>query len=101
MRVLVDINIFEDIIRKRDNWEGSLEILEMAKNKKFQGFISALTIPIIYFLRKIPDIEAREKVKEVTKDFEIVDLTARVINKALNDNDFNDFEDFNIIQQLK
>jgi len=93
MMMLVDVNIFEDVIRKRDKWEGSLEILEMVRTKKVKGYISVLTLPIIYFLRKMPDKDAREKVKRVTRGFEIIDLTSEIAKNAMDDEAFNDFED--------
>lgn len=67
--ILGDINIFEDVIRKRDGWVASLEVLNRVRNKKVNGFVSALTVPVLYFLRKLPDREAREKVKEITLGF--------------------------------
>ncbi len=91
--MLVDINIFEDVIRKRDKWRGSLEILEIVRTKKIEGYISVLTLPVIYFLRKMPDKEAREKVKRATRGFEIIDLTSEIAKSAMNDEAFNDFED--------
>jgi predicted nucleic acid-binding protein len=90
---LVDINIFEDVIRKRGNWEGSPEILERVRNKSIKGYISVLSIPLIYFLRKMPDKEAREKVRKITSGFEIIDLTSKIAKNAMNDENFNDFED--------
>jgi len=93
MKMLVDINVFEDVIRKRDKWEGSLEILEMVRKNRIEGYISVLTIPVIYFLRKMPDKEAREKVRKITRGFEVIDLTSKIAKSAMDDTNFNDFED--------
>lgn len=91
--ILVDVNIFEDVIRKRKGWEGSLAVLSKVRSKSIKGFISALTIPILYFLRKLPDSEARAKVKQIIQGFEIVDLTSERIADAMDDERFADFED--------
>ena len=66
--LLVDINIFEDVIRK-------------------------LTVPVLYFLRRLPDRKARKKVKETIQGFGIIDLTSEIVNDAMNDWEFADFED--------
>ncbi|MFQ6121063.1 MAG: type II toxin-antitoxin system VapC family toxin [Methanosarcinales archaeon] len=71
----------------------SLEVLNRVKNKKVNGFISALSVPVLYFLRKLPDREAREKVKKITIGFNIINLTSEIIENAMNDTEFNDFED--------
>jgi hypothetical protein len=83
--ILVDVNIFEDVIRKRGGWEGSLAVLNEVRSEGIKGFISALTIPILYFLRKLPDSEARAKVKQIIQSFEIVDLTSKIIADAMDD----------------
>lgn len=92
---LVDINIFEDVIRRRKDWEGSLCILSEVRKGKIKGFISALTIPIIYFLRpkSLTEKERREKVKEVKDGFEIIDLSAQIIEDSITDIKLFDFED--------
>jgi len=91
--IFVDVNIFEDVIRKRKGWKGSLAVLSQVRNKGIKGFISALTIPVLYFLRKLPDAAARAKVKQIIKGFEIVDLTSEIIADAMDDRKFVDFED--------
>ncbi len=94
--MLVDINIFEDVIRKREGWIESSEILTKVKNKEIKGHISALTPPIIYFLRirdKFTDEDAREEMDKITQHFEIISLTADILGEAKNNKNFTDFED--------
>ncbi len=91
--ILVDINVFEDVIRRREGWEGSFGVLSKVKDKSEKGFISALTVPVLYFLRRLPDRKARKKVKETIQGFEIIDLTSEIVNDAMNDWEFADFED--------
>ncbi len=94
--ILVDINIFEDVIRKRKGWIKSSGVLVKVRKKEINGYVSALTPPIIYFLRirdKFTDAGAREKMDKITQGFEIIPLTAGILQKAKNDANFNDFED--------
>jgi len=41
--ILVDVNIFMDIFRRRKGWTYSLEITNRVRNRKIKGHISALT----------------------------------------------------------
>jgi len=94
--ILVDVNIFEDVIRKREGWIGSSEVSTKVRNKEIKGHISALTPPIIYFLRikdNFTDEDAREEMDKITQDFEIISLTPDIIREAKNDTNFDDFED--------
>jgi predicted nucleic acid-binding protein len=91
--ILVDINVFEDVIRKREGWEGSFGVLNKVRSEDVAGGISALTVPVLYFLRRLPDRKARKKVKETIQGFGIIDLTSEIINDAMNDWEFVDFED--------
>jgi len=52
MKLLVDANVFIDIQRKREDWKASFAIVESVVNGRNQGYISALTPAIIYFLRR-------------------------------------------------
>ena len=52
MKILVDVNVFIDVMTKRANWEGSLRILNLVrKSPAVEGWTSALTIPLLYFFR--------------------------------------------------
>ncbi len=52
MKILVDVNLFIDVITKRANWDRSLQVLNLArKADEIEGWISALTFPLIYFFR--------------------------------------------------
>ena len=55
MNILVDINVFEDVFRQRQGWEASLTVLNYVRNGQVVGYVSALTPPILYFLRSIFD----------------------------------------------
>jgi predicted nucleic acid-binding protein len=46
LKILVDVNVFIDVMTKRDNWEGSLRVLNLVrKSPAVEGWTSALTVP--------------------------------------------------------
>lgn len=54
MRLMIDTNIFLDVLLKREQFfEQSREVLKLCENKKIQGFVSATSITdIFYIIRK-------------------------------------------------
>jgi predicted nucleic acid-binding protein len=85
MKILVDINIFMDAMKKRKGWLESTRVINLVKNKKLEGFISALTPPIIYFhrLRFLGEINSRATTKKWTEKFKIVPLTEKILTQSL------------------
>jgi hypothetical protein len=52
VKILVDVNVFIDVMTKRANWEGSLRILNLVRRSPdVEGWASALTVPLLYFFR--------------------------------------------------
>ena len=95
MRLLVDVNIFIDVLTKRMNWEGSLGVLHVVRQSSdVEGWISALTIPLLYFfrLRVAEEMQARADVQTAVKGFRLVPLSQDIIDKALL-SALPDFED--------
>lgn len=91
---LIDINIFMDVFEQRTGWEASLEVLSHIRQKKEKGCISALTIPILHYLRSkyFSDKKARDDVQEITAGFIILPLNKKTITQAFASS-FSDFED--------
>jgi hypothetical protein len=85
MKVDVDINVFMDILTKRSGWTESLATIKILKTNRIQGYISALTIAVLYFLRvrAVGEMQARSECNLMTKDFKTVPLTRKIINAAL------------------
>lgn len=78
IRLLVDVNVFIDVITKRMNWEGSLRVVNLVRQSpEIEGWISALTIPLLYFfrLRVVEEGQARIDAQETVKGFRLVPLT--------------------------
>ena len=94
-RILVDINIFIDIIEKRRDWQNSLAVVTAVDRGSFQGYISALTKIILYFRRARirSDAVARTEVKDIVASFNLIPLNESILNEAFADTNFDDVED--------
>lgn len=95
MKVFIDVNVFIDILRKRKDWEGSLETLSVVENNKnLEGYISALTPSIIYFVQsvRIGENKTREDISKIIKNIKIIPLTD-VINRESISCELPEFED--------
>ena len=95
MKILVDVNLFIDVITKRANWDRSLQVLNLArKADEIEGWISVLTFPLIYLfrLRVVDEPQARTDTQAAVKGFQIIPLTQEIIDKAVASS-LPDFED--------
>ena len=95
MKVVVDVNIFIDVMTKRSNWQTSLRVLSLVRRAPdVEGWIAALTIPLLYFfrLRVTDEKQARADTQVAVKGFRLVPLTQDIIDKALA-SALPDFED--------
>ena len=95
MRILVDVNIFIDVQRRRRNWNASYSVLKTVIDGKNEGFISALTPAIIYFLRReiTPEGQARQETLDAIDGFRTIDLTESLIQAAFGEKRVEDVED--------
>lgn len=89
----VDANIFIDVARKRKRWKASA--LALTEIKRINGFVSSLTVAIIYFikLRTMPPLKARQETRELIEGLRIVAVTSEVIIQALDNAAIEDLED--------
>lgn len=94
MKVLIDINIFMDVLTKRAGWFESFTTIDALKPQGVTGHISALTMAVLQFLRlkKVGEMQARNEVRTITQDFEIAPLTRQIIIDAF-DSSLPEFED--------
>lgn len=95
-RILIDTNIILDLLaRRKDFYLGSKRIFSLADNGQIDLFISTLSIAnshyILYKMFKI------KKAKEILGKFKVlvnsISLSDKIIELALNDSNFRDFED--------
>lgn len=97
MKVLLDVNIFMDVLQARRGVQASLKVISLLqKPGEHRGYVSVLTIPILYYLlisRDYSDQEARACVQRITQGFIPVNLTGKLIQKAFVEDKIPDFED--------
>lgn len=91
--IFVDVNVVEDVLEKRRGWRKSLAVLTLVRKGTVQGYLSALTVPVLYFLQRNPDVPARRNVLTATAGFKILDLTSDLLTAAFKEKRIPDFED--------
>lgn len=95
-RVLIDTNIVIDLLAKREPfYKGAARLFSMADKQKLKLSISALTFANTnYILSRLKSIqEAREILRRFRVLVNVLPLTDKTIDLALNDSNFKDFED--------
>ena len=86
MKIFIDVNIFIDVMTKRNGWAESLRVVNLARSsREIDGSTSALTLPLIYFFRHrvVDEIQARKDAQAILKNIELVPLTQAIIARAL------------------
>jgi predicted nucleic acid-binding protein len=93
--VFVDVNIFVDVSEKRQGWNNSFAVIVGIRKEKYKGYISAFTVPILYFrrIRVESDKEARNNVWKLINGHNIIELNESILEKARQDSKFRDYED--------
>lgn len=95
-KAFVDANVFLDVLQIRKNWESSLKLVNSVRERKVNGYVSTLTVAILYFLCRrdgLSDNQSRRDVGDSISGFEILGLDGKHVMAALADKGFNDFED--------
>ena len=95
MRAFFDINVLVDVLVRRAGWRDSLALIQKVRNGEIEGYVSALTVAIVYFLRarSLPEVESKEITKGIVRGFRILSLTEDVVTRALDEERIKDFED--------
>lgn len=95
-RVLLDTNIIIDLLAKREPFDQDARMLfSFADKEKVILYTSALSIANLSYvlLRKRKPEETKQILRKLKLLVGILSLDEKIINLALNDNEFNDFED--------
>lgn len=92
MKILIDTNIFLDLILKRDGFEEALVILNSCNENIFTGFVADITLLNIDYIafKQVKDV--KEFLKVVNETFKVVGADNEIFKLALN-LDNNDLED--------
>lgn len=94
--VLVDTNIVIDLLAKRKGFcDEAAELFSLSDKKKVKLVISSLTFANTNYVlsNQKTSKEAREILRKFKVLVEIVNLDDKIIELALSDDDFMDFED--------
>jgi len=95
-KLLIDTNIVIDLLAKRDpGYSYAAQIFSLGDKKQIQLSVSALTIANTNYL--LLKLKPHNEVKSILRKFkllvDVLSLDDKIINLALNDTDFKDFED--------
>ncbi|MEL6718974.1 MAG: PIN domain-containing protein [Bacteroidota bacterium] len=94
-KLFIDTNIVLDLLAKRTDYLSAAKLFSLGDNGEVTLYVSSLSFAnMSYILRKLL---GREKTIKVLRDLELVvsitDLNGKIVQLALNDEDFKDFED--------
>jgi predicted nucleic acid-binding protein len=94
-KIFVDTNVLLDVLAEREPFCGdSQRIWTMSETERVEGLVSAMSFSNCYYIvRKYAGKRSADKAVKLLRDvFSPVDLTAQVLNQAM-DSEFADFED--------
>lgn len=95
MKLLIDTNVVLDVLCNRKGFvENSSKVFKLCETKKFDGYLSAISVPnIAYILRKELSIEKLKSIiVKLNIIFSIIELKTNDLIFA-TDLDFKDYED--------
>lgn len=96
MALLIDTNVILNYITNRDDpyLEQSVEVVRCCADGRCTGYIAFHTLSTLwYVLRKRPDKERREILRDICTIFDVATASRTEILDAIDRNDFKDFED--------
>jgi hypothetical protein len=86
LKVLVDVNVYIDVLTKRAGWEESVRVLQLVRNSpEVEGWASALTVPLLYFfrLRSAGERQARADAQASVRGFRLAPISEEIISNTL------------------
>ncbi len=95
-KLLIDTNIVLDLLAKREPfYSDSAKLFSLADKKKVKLTVSSLTIANTHYtLMKVKNaVESKSVLRKLKLIVDVLSLDDKVISLALNDTDFEDFED--------
>lgn len=95
-KLLIDTNIVLDLLAKRDPfYKSAAQVFSLADKHKLKLTVSSLTFANTnYVLTRLKSAkEAREILRKFKILVKILSLNEKIVDLALNDEDFKDFED--------
>ncbi len=95
-RIFIDTNIVIDLLSRREpHYKEAADLFSLADKKKFRLSISALTVANTHYLlsRQMDSAKAKTILRNLNLIVHVVSLDDKIIDLALNDASFTDFED--------
>ena len=94
-KLFIDTNIVLDLLAKRPEYVSAAKLFSLGDDSQVDLYVSSLSFANMnYILRKLL---GKEKTVKVLRDLELIvsitDLNGKIVQLALNDDDFKDFED--------
>jgi len=86
LKIFIDVNVFIDVMTKRNGWAESLRVLNLArKSQEIESWTSALTLPLLYFFRRrvADESTARVDAQAILKGLKLVPMNQTIIDHAL------------------
>jgi predicted nucleic acid-binding protein len=86
LKILIDVNVFIDVMTKRSGWSESLRVLNLVRrSQEIEGWTSALTLPLIYFYRRrvADENTARADAQAILRGFQLVTMSGPILDRAL------------------
>jgi len=95
-KLLIDTNVIIDLLAKRDKFYiDSLKLFSLADRNEVELYVSTLSIANSYYL--LNDVMKLKNVRSIIRKFKVLvnsySLNDKIIELALNDKNFKDFED--------
>jgi len=95
-KLLIDTNVIIDLLAKRDKFYiDSLKLFSLADRNEVELYVSTLSIANSYYL--LNDVMKLKNVRSIIRKFKVLvnsyPLNNKIIELALNDKNFKDFED--------
>lgn len=96
IKLLIDTNIVIDLLAKREPFYNSAaQLFSLADKRKLELSISSLTFANTNYV--ISRLKSTQEAREILRRFRVIvkvlQLNEKLIDLALNDNNFMDFED--------
>ena len=85
MKIFIDVNVFIDVMTKRNGWSESLRVLNLGRRSpEIDSSTSALTFPLIYYFRRrvVDETTARADAQAILKGVQLVALSQAILNLA-------------------
>ena len=95
-KILIDTNIVIDLLAKRESfYKSAAQLFSLADKQKLELSISSLTFANTnYVLSRLKSTQdAREILRRFSVLIKVLQLNDKLIDLALNDNNFKDYED--------